>query len=69
MSARAGPSAAPTNAISVTSPKPIASRLSADLAEPADDGDQARAGARADERVVRAGEQLSFADEGRDDAP
>src|SRR6185503_1160596 len=27
MSARAGPSAAPTNAISVTSPKPIASRL------------------------------------------
>ena len=31
--------------------------LERDLAEPADDGDQARAGARADERVVRAGEE------------
>ena len=61
MSARVGPSAAPMNAMSVTSPSPIASRLGHDLAEPADDGDHARAGARADQCIVRPREDAGFA--------
>ena len=57
MSARVGPSAAPTNAIERHVTEAHRFALGHHFAEPADDGDHAGAGTRADQCIVRRGEQ------------